>query len=185
MQGCSLHGAPCPSTGDCPPGDEPEARRRPGVCRSVMEGEACSSQEQLIQAQTVFLSFSTSVSKAESSLYWTSRFWSVTWESKIILLSVAEIKIIMEACSIAHGPPSRVVCVFRLWPLWTVALQAPWDSPTGVGCRLFLQGIFLTQGSNSRLLCLLQCRRVLYPLSPTENQHPLNTLCYFTVIIDY
>ena len=34
-------------------------------------------------------------------------------------------------------------------------LLCPWDSPgknTGVGCHLFLQGIFLTQGSNLRLL---------------------------------
>ena len=28
-----------------------------------------------------------------------------------------------------------------------------------------LQGIFLTQGSNSHLLCLLHCRQILYPLS--------------------
>ena len=43
---------------------------------------------------------------------------------------------------------------------WTVAPQllCPWDSPgqnTGVGCHFFLQGIFLTQGSNLNLLCLL------------------------------
>ena len=39
----------------------------------------------------------------------------------------------------------------------TVARQAPlpWDSPgksTGVGCYVFLQGIFLPQGSNPRLM---------------------------------
>ena len=42
-------------------------------------------------------------------------------------------------------------------------LLCPWDSPgknTGVGCHLLLQGIFPTQGSN---LCLLHCRRTLYP----------------------
>ena len=36
-------------------------------------------------------------------------------------------------------------------------LICPWDSPgedTGVGCHALLQGIFLTQGSNSRLLGL-------------------------------
>ena len=39
------------------------------------------------------------------------------------------------------------------------------DSPgknTGVGCYFLLQGIFLTQGSNSSLLL---CRQTLYPLS--------------------
>ena len=37
-------------------------------------------------------------------------------------------------------------------------LRCPWDSPgknTGVGCHFLLQGIFLTQGSNPHLLCLL------------------------------
>ena len=42
--------------------------------------------------------------------------------------------------------------------LWTVACQVPlcpWDSPgknTGVGCHFLLQGIFLIQGLNPRLL---------------------------------
>ena len=37
-------------------------------------------------------------------------------------------------------------------------LPHPWDSPgknTGVGCHFLLQGIFLTQGLNQHLLCLL------------------------------
>ena len=33
---------------------------------------------------------------------------------------------------------------------------------TGVGCHFLLQGIFLTQGSNLSLLCLLHCRWILY-----------------------
>ena len=44
--------------------------------------------------------------------------------------------------------------------LWAVPARflCPWDSPgknTGVGCHALLQGIFLTQGSNLCLLCLL------------------------------
>ena len=44
--------------------------------------------------------------------------------------------------------------------LWTVATRffCPWDSPgknTGEGCHCLLQGIFLTQGSNLYLPCLL------------------------------
>ena len=51
--------------------------------------------------------------------------------------------------------------------LWTVAHQplCPWDSPgknTGVGSHSVLQGIFLTQGSNSGLL---HCSQILYHLS--------------------
>ena len=49
--------------------------------------------------------------------------------------------------------------------LWTVAHQAPGNSPgkkTGVGCHAFLQRIFPTQGSNAGLL---HCRQILYHLS--------------------
>ena len=44
----------------------------------------------------------------------------------------------------------------------------PWDFPgknTGVGCHYLLQGIFLIQGSNLHLLCLLHCRQNFYLLS--------------------
>ena len=47
----------------------------------------------------------------------------------------------------------------------TERLLCPWGFPgksTGVGCHFFLQGIFLTQGSNPGLL---HCRQTLYPLS--------------------
>ena len=40
---------------------------------------------------------------------------------------------------------------------------------TGVGCHFFLQGTFLTQGSNPPVLCLLHCRFILYPLSHWGN----------------
>ena len=46
--------------------------------------------------------------------------------------------------------------------LWTVAHQAPWDSPsknTGVGFHFLSQGIFPIQGSKPHLL---HCRQILY-----------------------
>ena len=50
---------------------------------------------------------------------------------------------------------------------WNVACQAPLSmgfssKNTGVGCHFLLQGIFLTQESNPRLL---HCRQILYQLS--------------------
>ena len=51
--------------------------------------------------------------------------------------------------------PARILC--------------PWDFPgnnTEMGCHSLLQGIFLTHGSNSHLLCLLHCRRIFYPPKP-------------------
>ena len=46
--------------------------------------------------------------------------------------------------------------------------SCPWDfsgKNPAVGCHFLLEGIFLTQGSNPRLLCLLHCRHILYLLS--------------------
>ena len=43
------------------------------------------------------------------------------------------------------------------------------DSPgknTGVGCHALLQGIFLTQGSNPHLFCLLSWQGASLPLAP-------------------
>ena len=49
------------------------------------------------------------------------------------------------------------------------------DSPgrnTGVGCRGFLQGIFLTQRLNPQLLCLLHWLEGSLPLAPPGNSFP-------------
>ena len=79
------------------------------------------------------------------------------------------------------------VCVSRSVvsdSLWVHGLQAtrflcPWNSPCknpGVGCHSFLQGIFLTQGSNPGLL---HCRQILFPLSHQESP---NTCLIYSVI---
>ena len=47
--------------------------------------------------------------------------------------------------------------------------SCPWDSPgknNGMGCHAFLQGVFLTQGSNPRLLDLLHWQEGSLPLVP-------------------
>ena len=51
--------------------------------------------------------------------------------------------------------------------LWPTRLLCPWDSPgknTGVGCHFLVHGIFLTQGSNPRLLDLLHWQAGSSPL---------------------
>ena len=70
---------------------------------------------------------------------------------------------------------SDLVVSNSLWPhgLWPTRLLCPWDSPgknTGVCSHSLLQGIFLTQGSNSGLL---HCRQILYCLSHQGNPIPL------------
>ena len=56
-----------------------------------------------------------------------------------------------------------------------------------MGCHFLLQRIFLTQGSNLSLLCLLHGRWYLHPLSPQEARSPYtpeifklseSTLCF-------
>ena len=57
----------------------------------------------------------------------------------------------------------------------TVAFLCPWDFPgknTGVGCRFLLQGIFLTQGLNPRLLHLLN-----WPVDSLPPCHPGGPPC--------
>ena len=49
-------------------------------------------------------------------------------------------------------------------------LLCPWDFPgknTGVDCHFLLQGIFLTQGFNSCLLCLLHWQMDFFTMSAT------------------
>ena len=68
-------------------------------------------------------------------------------------------------CGVSVSLPNSCVCVCvwvlsRVWLFatpWTVAHQTPVHGSlqardTGVGCRFLLRGIFLTQGSNPRLL---------------------------------
>ena len=55
--------------------------------------------------------------------------------------------------------------------LWILAprLLHPWDSPSkniGVSFHALLQGIFLTQGLNPRLFCLLHWQAGSLPLAP-------------------
>ena len=71
-----------------------------------------------------------------------------------------------------------VALVISLWlhGLKPTRLLCPWGSPgkdTGVGCHFLLQGIFLTQGSNLRLLCLLHWQVGSLPFS---YQLPLKVL---------
>ena len=69
-----------------------------------------------------------------------------------------------------EGPTHVCVCSVISTLLWAHGLQptgllCQWSSPgknTGVGCYSFLQGIFLTQGLNPCLLCLLHWRHTLY-----------------------
>ena len=66
--------------------------------------------------------------------------------------------------------PCVLTCVRLFVSPWSEPsrLFCPWDFPgknTGVGCHFLLQGIFLTQRSNSHLLCLRHWQMNSLPLS--------------------
>ena len=57
-----------------------------------------------------------------------------------------------------------------------------WDSPgknPGVDCHAFLQGIFLTQGLNPYLLCLLNWQVGSLSLAPPGKPHPTASCVHF------
>ena len=72
----------------------------------------------------------------------------------------------MTACMLSHFS-----CVSLFLTPWTVARQAPLSmgfsgKNAGVGSHVLLQGIFLTQGLNPRLLCFLHWWVGSLPLEP-------------------
>ena len=76
--------------------------------------------------------------------------------------------VIWDCCQMPRGQHiTKLLSCVRLFvtPWSSLPGSCPWDRPgkkTEVGCHALLQGIFLTQGSNPRLL---NCRRIPYPLS--------------------
>jgi len=82
-------------------------------------------------------------------------------------------------CACAHAL-SCFSCVWLFGTPWTIARQAPLSmgfskQNTGVGCRALLQEIFLIQGSNLRLLCLLHWQAGSLPLAPLGKPVPSHT----------
>ena len=74
-------------------------------------------------------------------------------------------------------------------------LLCPWNFPgknTGVGCHALLHGIFLTQGSNPRLLCLLHwqvdslplhCGLNFYGMCQMSLDTELSSICVFSNVL--
>ena len=74
--------------------------------------------------------------------------------------------------------------------LWTISCQAPLSmecsrqADTGVGCQALLQGIFLTQESNPRLLGLLHWQAGSLPLVPPGKPlEPSPDLRYGSIVV--
>ena len=68
-----------------------------------------------------------------------------------------------------HAKLLQSCLTLQPYGLWPTRLICPWDSPgknIGAGCRVLLQGIFSTQGSNLSLPCLLHWQAGSLPLAP-------------------
>ena len=78
----------------------------------------------------------------------------------------------MSLCMHAQSCPTLFDPMFCSPPSSSV-LEFLWNFPgknTGVGCHFLLQGIFLTQGSNPSLLCLLHWQSDSLPLHHLRTQ---------------
>ena len=86
-------------------------------------------------------------------------------------------------CVCAHMHTLCHIQLLRPHGLWPTRLLCPWDSPgknTGVGCHFILYGIFLTQGLNPCLLCLLYWQVDSLPLCHSlfsQEQNCFTLLC--------
>ena len=90
----------------------------------------------------------------------------------MVIIIIWHINIYVCVCAHVHCLLSHFSCV---WLCDTMDHSPTGSSVHGIlqtripGCPHLLQGIFPTQGSNPRLLCLLHCRWILYPLSHLGN----------------
>ena len=91
-------------------------------------------------------------------VFWPPPFWTPFPYSNYLTC--------MHVCQLT----SVVYDSLRLYGLKPGQLLCPWDSPgknTGVGCCALLQEIFLTQGLNPCLLCLLHYANMFFTTSTT------------------
>ena len=80
---------------------------------------------------------------------------------------------------VQHAHTRSIVSDSSCDPMDCSTLLCPWDFPgknTGVGCHFLLQGIFLTQASNLRLLCLLHWLADYLPLVPPGKPFTLSSV---------
>ena len=88
--------------------------------------------------------------------------------SQLLHLTCVRVCVYVCVCVCTHV----LSCVWLCMTLWTAL--CPWNfqgKNTRVGCCFLLQEIFLIQGLNSRLLCLLHWHVILYHCTTWEAHH--------------
>ena len=105
-----------------------------------------------------------------------TKFHSSLWMSSIPLCVYACVCVCV--CMYVSVSCSVVSDSLQHHGLYLTRLLCPWTFPgksTGVGCHFLLQGIFLTQQSNSGLL---HCRQILHHLSH-QGRPQYSTVCVY------
>ena len=94
--------------------------------------------------------------------YWHRlNIWLRKQKTRDFCVCVCHLPISICACMLSHFSH-----VWLFVTSWTVAHQNFPGKKTRVGCHVLLQGIFLTQGLNLSLLCLLHWQAGSLPLAP-------------------
>ena len=126
-----------------------------------------SSSEGAMLRRELQTTFYVITGKEEGNLGQLSPKWCQFFRTKIHTWPQKQTNSALLMCSVA----SNSLRLHGLQPAW---LLCPWDFPgknTEVGCCFLLQGIFLTQGSNTRLLRLLYWLADSLPLRHLGNSN--------------
>ena len=105
----------------------------------------------------------------------THTLWSHEFR-KHCINHIRQVSLLQDVCPVSQPYPTLLL------PrgLQPAGLLCPWNSPgkhIGVGGHFFLQGIFLTQGSNPGLS---NCRQILYQLSHQGSPRVFLLVHYYT-----
>ena len=122
------------------------------------------------------------------TLEWVAIYFSNAWKWKVKVKLLSRVQLLATPWTEAYqAPPSMgFVCAQSClilcdpWTPMSTKLLCPWKFPsknTGVGWYFLLQGIFLIQGSNPHLLCLLHWQVDSSPLYHLGSQKCVSRYC--------
>ena len=173
-------GLPCPPPGDLPdPGIKPASLPSPALAGGPLTTSATRGEvlQELAHAATeteksrhlLSVSWRPGVTHSDSKGLRPGALMSKSrrrWTSQLRWIQGKELAALLNMCV---RKCARSCLTLQPHGLKPARLFCPLDFPgknTGAGCQFLLQGLFLTQGSNPRLLCLRHWQVDSLPLVP-------------------
>ena len=142
-----------------------------GYWNILIQATKCITTQPEMQEKRLDLRKFMCLSVTTSGICATNSIWFISyiWYSCLVVIIIIIIRCdrfwgFFVHVLLSHSVVSDSLQPYRLQP---TRLHCPWDFPgknTGVDCCFLLQGIFPTQGSNPRLLCLLHWQVDSLPL---------------------